>query len=69
MYNIPIWKEVVVVENSIVTLAVKRLMDRGEEGELRRRNAKKLFVMAKIAMDEGGSSHTYLTMLNQYCKK
>lgn len=56
----------ILVENSTVTNAVKRLMNESEEAKIRRTKAKKLSIMAKMAMDEGGSSHTNLMKLNKY---
>nr|XP_043609463.1 UDP-glycosyltransferase 73E1-like [Erigeron canadensis] len=48
-----------------VKIAVECIMSEGEEGEARRKRAKALGEMAKRAMDEGGSSHLYLTSMIQ----
>ncbi|KAK2992919.1 hypothetical protein RJ640_024073 [Escallonia rubra] len=55
----------VLVYKNDVKMALDRLMDEGEEGEERRKRARKLGEMAKRAIEEGGSSHLNLTMLIQ----
>lgn len=53
----------VLVKRGNVKNAVERLMDEGNEGEERRNRALKLGKMAKIAIQEGGSSHFNITLL------
>ncbi|XWS57355.1 hypothetical protein CRYUN_Cryun09bG0167400 [Craigia yunnanensis] len=55
----------VLVKKEDVKKAIERLMDVGEEGEERRRRAKKLGEMANKAVEMGGSSHLNITKLIQ----
>ncbi|KAK6232532.1 hypothetical protein SCA6_002605 [Theobroma cacao] len=55
----------VLVKKNDVKKAIERLMDGGEEGEERRKRAKKLGEMAKKAVETGGSSHLNITQLIQ----
>ncbi|XVF55567.1 hypothetical protein PTKIN_Ptkin06aG0046300 [Pterospermum kingtungense] len=63
---------VLMVKMEDVKKAVKQLVG-GDEGEERRRKAKKLGDMAKRAVQNGGSSHLNVTLLieyvNQQCLK
>ncbi|KAJ4723643.1 Glycosyltransferase [Melia azedarach] len=53
----------VLVKRDNVKNAVGRLMDGGKEGEERRERARELGKMAKLAVQEGGSSHRNITLL------
>ncbi|XWS57357.1 hypothetical protein CRYUN_Cryun09bG0167600 [Craigia yunnanensis] len=55
----------VLVKKEDVKKAVERLMDVGEEGEERRKRAKKLGEMAEKALEVRGSSHLNITQLIQ----
>lgn len=59
----------VLVMKDDVKEAIERMMDRGEEGEERRKRAKKLGEMAKKAVERGGSSHLNITQLIQDIKQ
>ncbi|XVF55572.1 hypothetical protein PTKIN_Ptkin06aG0046800 [Pterospermum kingtungense] len=71
--DVPMKAEVLMVKMEDVKKAVKQLVDGGDEGEGRRRRAKKLGDMAKRAVQNGGSSHLNVTLLiehvNQQCVK
>lgn len=54
----------VLVKKENVKVAVEKLMD-GEESEARRERARELGEMARRAVEEGGSSHLYITLLIQ----
>ncbi|XP_017976274.1 PREDICTED: UDP-glycosyltransferase 73C6 [Theobroma cacao] len=53
----------VLVKREDVKKAVESLMDEGEEGEDRRKRARKLAMVAKKAVEEGGSSYFNMTLL------
>ncbi|XP_022719876.1 UDP-glycosyltransferase 73C3-like [Durio zibethinus] len=53
----------VLVKKEDVKEAIEKLMDGGEEGEERRKRAKKLGEMANKAVEIGGSSHLNITQL------
>ncbi|XP_044506424.1 UDP-glycosyltransferase 73C4-like [Mangifera indica] len=53
----------VLVKREDIKNAVEMLMDGGEDGEERRRRAKELGKMAKLAVQEGGSSQLNTTLL------
>ncbi|XVE90457.1 hypothetical protein DITRI_Ditri20bG0079400 [Diplodiscus trichospermus] len=55
----------VVVKKEDVKNAIERLMEQGEEGEGRRKRAKKLGEMAEKALQAGGSSHLNITQFIQ----
>ena len=55
----------VLVKKEDVKEAIERVMDGGEEGEERRKRAKKLGEMANKAVEMGGSSHLNITKLIQ----
>ncbi|KAK1403364.1 Glycosyltransferase [Heracleum sosnowskyi] len=55
----------VVAKKEDITRAIEILMNEDEEGEDRRKRARKLSTMAKKAMEEGGSSHLNMTLLVQ----
>ncbi|KAK9174785.1 hypothetical protein WN944_026789 [Citrus x changshan-huyou] len=55
----------VLVKRDDVKNAVERLMDEGNDGEERRNRALNLAKMAKMAIQEGGSSHLNITLLLQ----
>ncbi|KAK6232531.1 hypothetical protein SCA6_002604 [Theobroma cacao] len=55
----------VLVKKRDVEESIERLMDGGEEGEERRKRAKKLGEMAEKAVETGGSSHLNITQLIQ----
>lgn len=53
----------VLVKKDDVKKALDKLMDEGEEGQVRRTKAKELGELAKKAFGEGGSSYVNLTSL------
>ncbi|MBA0594084.1 hypothetical protein Gorai_011005, partial [Gossypium raimondii] len=53
----------VLVKKEEVLKAIKQVIDGGEEGEERKKRAKKLGEMAKMAVENGGSSCSNLTSL------
>nr|CAN83016.1 hypothetical protein VITISV_041695 [Vitis vinifera] len=53
------------VKRNQIKEAVDKLMDEGKEGEERRERARKLGELAKMAVEEGGSSHLNTTLLIQ----
>ncbi|KAJ4723646.1 Glycosyltransferase [Melia azedarach] len=53
----------VLVKRDDVKNAVGKLMDEGKEGEERRERARELVKLAKLAVQEGGSSHHNITLL------
>lgn len=55
----------VLVNRQDINVAIQKLMDGGEERQLRRERAKELSNLARTAMVEGGSSHANLTKLIQ----
>ncbi|XP_010241678.1 PREDICTED: UDP-glycosyltransferase 73C1-like [Nelumbo nucifera] len=55
----------VLVRREQVEKAIVQLMDGGDEAEDRRQRATELMEMAKRAVEEGGSSHTNITLLIQ----
>lgn len=55
----------VTVKRDEVKKAVERVMDTGTEGNERRKKAKVLGMVAKKAIEEGGSSHQSVTLLIQ----
>ncbi|KAI7740201.1 hypothetical protein M8C21_031115 [Ambrosia artemisiifolia] len=55
----------VTVKSEQVKTAIERVMDMGSEGNERRKKAKALGMVAKKALEEGGSSHNNLTLLIQ----
>ncbi|XP_031247621.1 UDP-glycosyltransferase 73C1-like [Pistacia vera] len=59
----------VLVRKEDIKNAVERLMDEGDEGEERRERAKELGKMAKLAVQEGGSSQLNTTLLLDDIKK
>lgn len=63
------WGEEEKVEDLVnkheVETAVDALMDGGKEGEERRKRARELGEMARIATEEGGSSHSNMSLLIQ----
>ncbi|KAJ0087993.1 hypothetical protein Patl1_32262 [Pistacia atlantica] len=59
----------VLVKKEDIKNAVERLMDEGDEGEERRERAKELGKMAKLAVQEGGSSQLNTTLLLDDIKK
>lgn len=58
-----------VVKRESIENAIKKLMDDGEEAAERRRRAREMGNAAKIATQEGGSSHNNLTLLIEELKK
>ncbi|CAJ1950189.1 unnamed protein product [Sphenostylis stenocarpa] len=57
-----------VVSGERIEKAVKKLMDKGEEGEKTRKKAKEMQEKAWRAVQEGGSSHNSLTALIDHLK-
>ncbi|XP_028777125.1 UDP-glycosyltransferase 73C5-like [Neltuma alba] len=55
----------VLVKKEDIEKAIDKLMDETEEGEERRRRARKLAEMAKNAVEEGGSSYSNVDLLIQ----
>ncbi|KAF6167745.1 hypothetical protein GIB67_017240 [Kingdonia uniflora] len=55
----------VVVKKENIEKAVNEVMDESEEGGKRRKKANKLGKKARIAMEEGGSSHLNITLFIQ----
>ncbi|KAF5179527.1 Glycosyltransferase [Thalictrum thalictroides] len=55
----------VLVKREDVEIAVNKVMDEGERGEIRREKARELRKMARSAMEEGGSSHLNMTLFIQ----
>ena len=55
----------ILVKKDDVEKAVKTLMDRGEESEMRKKRARELSASARRAMGHGGSSHANLSNLIQ----
>ncbi|KAI7747219.1 hypothetical protein M8C21_008473 [Ambrosia artemisiifolia] len=55
----------VVVNKEDIQRSIEDLMDKGEEGEARRKRSRELGEMAKMAMEDGGSSHLNLTSMIQ----
>ncbi|KAF5823683.1 putative UDP-glucuronosyl/UDP-glucosyltransferase, UDP-glycosyltransferase family [Helianthus annuus] len=55
----------VTVKSEQVKTAIEKVMDPGSEGNERRKKAKALGMVAKKAIEEGGSSHHNLTLLIQ----
>ncbi|PSS23628.1 UDP-glycosyltransferase, partial [Actinidia chinensis var. chinensis] len=55
----------VLVKKEDVKKATEELMDAGEEGESRRKRAQELGVIARRAMEQGGSAHFNLSLLIQ----
>ncbi|KAD4384373.1 hypothetical protein R6Q59_011543 [Mikania micrantha] len=53
----------VLVNKEDIKRSVEDLMDKGEQGEARRKRSRELSGMAKSAMEEGGSSHRDITLL------
>ncbi|PWA46758.1 UDP-glucuronosyl/UDP-glucosyltransferase [Artemisia annua] len=53
----------VLVNREDVKIAVEHLMNDGEEGEDRRKRAREFKVLAKRAMEEGGSSHLNVELM------
>ncbi|KAJ4723649.1 Glycosyltransferase [Melia azedarach] len=53
----------VLIKRDDVKNAVEKLMDEGKEGEERRASARELGKLAKMAVQEGGSSHHNITLL------
>ncbi|CAL5039134.1 unnamed protein product [Urochloa decumbens] len=53
-------QKVIVIRREMVEKAVRSIMDRGDEGEERRRRARALAAKARAAVVEGGSSHANL---------
>lgn len=58
-------KSKIILKRQDVKIAVQDLMSTEEEGEARRKRAREFKVLAKIAMEEGGSSHLNLTSMIQ----
>ncbi|XP_052174888.1 UDP-glycosyltransferase 73C3-like [Diospyros lotus] len=56
----------VVMKRMDVKRAVEKAMEKGEEGKVRRERAKEIGVMARRAVEEGGSSYLNMEMLIQY---
>nr|XP_043611307.1 UDP-glycosyltransferase 73E1-like [Erigeron canadensis] len=54
------------VKKEDVLTAVESLMNNGEEGEGRRKRAKEFSIMAKKAMEEGGSSHVNMKLMMDF---
>lgn len=59
-------KEDKLVTREDITRAIDKLMDEGEEGEERRKRARKVGEMAKSAVEEGGSSYLNMTLFIQH---
>ncbi|KAL8263315.1 hypothetical protein R6Q59_024664 [Mikania micrantha] len=55
----------VVVNKEDIKRSVEDVMDKGEEGEARRKRSRELAKMAKSATEDGGSSHRNLTLMIQ----
>ena len=55
----------VLVKKENVERAIHKLMDETKESEERRKRVKELAEMAKVAVEEGGSSHSNVTLLIQ----
>ncbi|KAI3696720.1 hypothetical protein L6452_29225 [Arctium lappa] len=55
----------VLVKKDDIKASVESIMDKEEEGEVRRKRARELGKMAKRAMEEGGSSHLNTTTMIQ----
>ncbi|KAJ4723640.1 Glycosyltransferase [Melia azedarach] len=53
----------VLIKRDDVKNAAEKLMDEGKEGEERRERARELGKLAKLAVQEGGSSHLNITLL------
>lgn len=64
--EVPMKSEVLMVQREDIMKAMKQLVDGGNEGEERRKRAKKLGDMAKRAVENGGSSHLNVTLLIQH---
>ncbi|KAL3536211.1 hypothetical protein ACH5RR_004672 [Cinchona calisaya] len=58
-------EEKALVESEQIKAAIDQIMDEGEEGEERRKTARKLSEMAINAIQEGGSSYRNITLLIQ----
>lgn len=55
----------VLVKDEDIKRVIDKLMDEGEEGEMRRKRAKEMGILARRAVEEGGSSHANLKHLIQ----
>ncbi|XP_062117400.1 UDP-glycosyltransferase 73C3-like [Humulus lupulus] len=62
-------KSGLVMKRENVKKAIDKVMDKGKEGEERRKKARELGEMAKRAIEEGGSSYLNMEILIQYVKK